>query len=107
MVKSLLRGGERVLSFEYGMPMDKERLGSSIPYSLPLLGSKTLSITLCTVSRRAIGSFGIEAILSTEACKYIYIYKDIYRVLPSLFKASGTSFFAQLPIPPPCGTPPT
>ena len=56
--KLRLRGGERVSSFEYGMPMDKERLGSSIPDSWPLLGSKTLSITLCTVSRRAIGSFG-------------------------------------------------
>ena len=31
------------------------------------LGCKTLSITLCTVSRRAIGSFGTEAILSTES----------------------------------------
>ena len=50
MVKSRLRGGERVSSFEYGMPMGKERLGSSIPDSWPLLGSKTLSITLYTVS---------------------------------------------------------
>ena len=66
MMKSRLRGGERVSSFEYGMPMGKERLGSSIPDSWPLLGSKTLSITLCTVSRRAIGSFGTETILSTE-----------------------------------------
>ena len=69
MVKSRLRGGERVSSFEYGMPMGKERLGSSIPDSWPLLGSKTLSITLCTVSRCAIGSFGTGAILSTEACE--------------------------------------
>ena len=72
MVKSRLRGGERVSSFEYGMPMGKkERLGSSIPDSWPLLGSKTLSITLCTVSRRAIGSFGTEAILSTEASEVV------------------------------------
>ena len=63
MVKSRLRGGERVSSFEYGMPMGKERLGSSIPDSWPLLGSKTLPITLCTVSRRAIGSFGRPAAL--------------------------------------------
>ena len=69
VVKSRLRGGERVSSLEYGMLMGKERLGSSIPDSWPLLGSKTLSITLCTVSRRAIGSFGTEAILSTEACE--------------------------------------
>ena len=33
MVMSRLRGGERVLSFEYGMPMGKERLGTSIPDS--------------------------------------------------------------------------
>ena len=33
------------------------------------LGSKTLSITLCTISRRAIGSFCTGAILSTEACE--------------------------------------
>ena len=72
MVKSRLRGGERVSSFEYGMPMGKEeRLGSSIPDSWPLLGSKPLSITLCTVSRRAIGSFGTEAILSTEASEVV------------------------------------
>ena len=57
MVKSRLRGGERDSSFEYGIPMGKKRLGSSIPDSWPLLESKTLSITLCTVSRRAIGSF--------------------------------------------------
>ena len=69
MVKSRLRGGERVSSFGNGMPMGKERLGSSIPDSWPLLGSKTLSITLCTVSRRAIGSFGTETTLSTEACE--------------------------------------
>ena len=75
MVKSRLRGGERVSSFEYGMPMGKERLGSSIPDSWPLLGSKTLSITLCTVSRRAIGSFGTEAILSTEACETRHLAK--------------------------------
>ena len=60
MVNSRLRGGERVSSFEYGMPTSKERLGSSIPETWPLQGSKTLSITLCTVSRRAIGSFGTE-----------------------------------------------
>ena len=77
MVKSRLRGDERVSSFEYGMPMGKERLGSSIPDSWPLLGSKTLSITLCTVSRRAIGSFGTEAILSTEACEARRFAKDI------------------------------
>ena len=29
VVKSRLRGGERVLLFEYGMPMGKERLGST------------------------------------------------------------------------------
>ena len=69
MVNSLMRGGERVLSFEYGMPMCKERLGSAIPDPWTLLGSKTLSITLCTVSRRAIGSFGTEATLFTEACE--------------------------------------
>ena len=69
MVKLRLRGGERISSFEYGMPMGKERLGSSISDSWPLLRSKTLSITLCIVSRRAIGSFGTEAILSTEACE--------------------------------------
>ena len=62
MVKSRLRGGERVSSFEYGMPMGKERLGSSIPDSWPLVGSKTLSITLCTVSRRAIGSFRTDPV---------------------------------------------
>ena len=55
MVKSRLRGGERVWSFEYRMPVGKERLGSPIPDSWLLLGSKTLSITLCTVSQRAIG----------------------------------------------------
>ena len=33
MVKSRLRGGERVSSLEYGMPMGKERLGASIPDS--------------------------------------------------------------------------
>ena len=55
MVKSRLRGGERVSLFEYRMPVGKKRLGSSIPDSWPLLGSKTLSITLCTVSRRAEG----------------------------------------------------
>ena len=77
MVKSRLHGGERVSSFEYGMPMGKERLGSSIPDSWPLLGSKTLSITLCTVSRRAIGSFGTEAILSTEACETRCFAKEV------------------------------
>ena len=66
MVKSRLHGGERVSSFKYGMPMGKERLGSSIPDSWTLLGSKTLSITLCTVSRRAIGT---EATLFTEICE--------------------------------------
>ena len=60
MVNSRLRGGERVSSFEYGMPMGKERLGSSIPDSWTFLGSKTLLITLCTVSRRAIGYFGTK-----------------------------------------------
>ena len=43
-----------------GCQKGKERLGSSIPDSWPLLGSKTLSITLCTVSQRAIGSIGTE-----------------------------------------------
>ena len=33
VVKSRLRGGERVSSFEYGVPMGKERLGFSIPNS--------------------------------------------------------------------------
>ena len=77
MVKSRLRGGERVSSFEYGMPMGKERLGSSIPDSWQLLGSKTLSITLCTVSRHAIGSFGTEAILSTEVCETRRFAKEV------------------------------
>ena len=77
MVKSRLRGGERVSSFEYGMPMGKERLGPSIPDSWPLLGSKTLSITLCTVSRRAIGSFGTETTLFTEACEIRYFAKEV------------------------------
>ena len=40
MVKSRLRGGERVSSFENGIPMGKERYGSSIPDSWPLLGLK-------------------------------------------------------------------
>ena len=60
--------------FEHGMPMGKERLGSSIPDSWPLLGSKTLSITLCTVSRRDIGT---EAILSTEACEIRRFAKEV------------------------------
>ena len=77
MVKSRLRGGERVSSFEYGMPMGEERLGSSILDSWPLLWSKTLSITLCTVSRRAIGSFGTEATLSTEACETRHFAKEV------------------------------
>ena len=33
VMNSRLRGGERVSSFEYGMPMGKETLGSSIPVS--------------------------------------------------------------------------
>ena len=33
VVNSRLRGGERVSSFEYGMPMGKEKLWSSIPVS--------------------------------------------------------------------------
>ena len=33
MMKSRLRVGERVLSFEFGMQMGKERLGTSIPDS--------------------------------------------------------------------------
>ena len=74
MVNSRLRGGERVSSFEYGMSMGKERLGSSIPDPCPLLGSKTLSIILCTVSRRAIGT---EAILSTEACETRRFAKEV------------------------------
>ena len=77
MVKSRLCGDERVSSFEYGMPMGKERLGSSIPDSWPLLGSKTLSITLCTVSRRAIGSFGTEPTLSTEVCETRRFAKEV------------------------------
>ena len=77
VVKSRLRGGERVSSFEYRMPMGKERLGSSIPDSWPLLGSKTLLITLCTVSRRAIGSFGTGAILFTEACETRRFAKEV------------------------------
>ena len=59
------------------MPMGKERFGSSIPDSWPLLGSKMLSITLCTVSRRAVGSFGTEAILSTEACETRRFAKEV------------------------------
>ena len=77
MVKSRLRAGERISSLEYGMPMGRERLGSSIPDSWPLLGSKTLSMTLCTVSRRAIGSFGTEAILCTEACEIRRFAKEV------------------------------
>ena len=77
MVKSRVRGGERVSSFEYGMPMGKERLGSSIPDLWPLVGSKTLSITLCTVSQRAIGSFRTEVTLSTEACKTRRFAKEV------------------------------
>ena len=77
MVKSRLRGGERVLSFEYGMPMGKERLGSAIPDPWTLLGSKTLSITLCTVSRRDIGSFGTETTLFTEACETRRFAKEV------------------------------
>ena len=79
MVKSRLCGGERFSSFEYGMPVGKERLGYSIPDSWPLLGSKTLSITLCTVSRRAIGSFGTEATLPTEACETRRFAKEVVR----------------------------
>ena len=78
MVKSRLRGGERVSSFGYGMPIVKERLGSFIPDSWTLLGSKTLSITLCTVSRCAIGSFGTEATLSTEACETRRFAKEVH-----------------------------
>ena len=77
MVKSRLRGGERVSSFEYGMPIGKERLGFSIPASWTLLGSNTLSITLCTVSRRAIGSFGTEATLFTDACATRRFAKEV------------------------------
>ena len=33
VVNLRLRGGEGVSSFEYGMPMGKERFGSSIPDS--------------------------------------------------------------------------
>ena len=77
VVKSRLCGGERVSSFEYRMPVGKERLGSSIPDSWPLLGSKTLSITLCAVSRRAIGSFGNEVTLSTEACETHRFAKEV------------------------------
>ena len=69
-----MRGGERVSSFEYGMPMGKERLGPSIPDSWPLLVSKTLSITLCTVSRRAIGT---ETTLFTEACETRRFAKEV------------------------------
>ena len=77
MVNSRLRGGKRVSSFEYGMPMGKERLDPSIPDSWPLLESKTFSITLCTVSRRTIGSSGTEAILSTEACETRRFAKEV------------------------------
>ena len=77
VVNSRLRGGERVSLLEYGMPMGKERLGSSIPDSWTLLGSKTLSVTLCTVSLCAIGSFGTEAILSTEACETRRFAKEV------------------------------
>ena len=77
VMKSRLHGGERVSSFEYGMPMGKERLGSSIPDSWPLLGSKMHSITLCTVSRRSIDSFGTEATLSTEACETYRFAKEV------------------------------
>ena len=77
LVKWRLRGGERVSSFEYGMPMGKERLRSSIPDSWPLLRSKTLLITSCTVSRRAIGSFGTEVTLSTEACETRRFAKEV------------------------------
>ena len=77
VVKSRLRGGERVSSFEYGMPMCKERLGSSIPDSWSLLGSKTRSITLCTISRLAIGYFGTEATLFTEACETRRFAKEV------------------------------
>ena len=77
VVKSRLRGGERVSSFEYGTPMCKESLGSSIPDSWSLLGSKTLWITLCIVSQCAIGSFGTEAILSTEVCETRRFAKEV------------------------------
>ena len=77
MVNSRLRGGECVSSFEYGMPMGKEKLRSSIPDSWSQLGCKTLSITLCTVSRRAISSFGTGAILSTEACETRRFAKEV------------------------------
>ena len=40
VVKLRLPGGERVSSFENGIPMGKERFGSSIPDSWPLLGLK-------------------------------------------------------------------
>ena len=59
------------------MPMGKERLGPSILDSWPLLGSKTLLITLCTVSRHAIGSFGTEATLFTEACETRRFAKEV------------------------------
>ena len=45
MVKSRLRGGERVSSFEYRMPVGKERLGSSIPDSWPLLINLVIKAT--------------------------------------------------------------
>ena len=60
-----------------GCQKGKERLGSSIPDSWPLLQSKTLSITLCTVSQRAIGSIGTEATLSTEACETRRFAKEV------------------------------
>ena len=48
----------------------EEHLGPlSLSHGRIRLGSKMLSITLCTVSRRAISSFGTEVILSTEACE--------------------------------------
>ena len=58
-------------------PYGSRYVGSSNPDSWSLLGSKTLSITLCTVSRRAIGSFGTEAILSIEACQTRRFVKEV------------------------------
>ena len=56
----------------------KEDLGPlSLTHGRSYIGCKTLSITLCTVSRRAISSFGTGAILSTEACETRRFAKEV------------------------------
>ena len=75
MVKSRLRGGERVWSFEYRMPVGKERLGSPIPTSLLVI--ITLSITLCPVNVPLVNPFSTEATLSTEACETRRFAKEV------------------------------